>query len=110
MMRFVQRFVDRRMVQTAVDEVDAEVGEDQEERELKVAVPASWAVCEGIVELGVSADFSEEEGGCEDCDPGHGAHSLSNFHPDLVLEEFGVLEGCFVEDEDVREGGDDEVD
>jgi len=28
----------------------------------------------------------------------------------LVFEEFGVFEGCFVEDEDVGEGRDDEVD
>jgi hypothetical protein len=35
---------------------------------------------------------------------------LVDFHADLVFEEFGVFEGCFVEDEDVGEGRDNEVD
>ena len=55
-------------------------------------------------------DFGEEEGRREDSDPGHGAKGLADFQADLILEEFGVLEGCFVKDEDVGEGGDDDVD
>jgi hypothetical protein len=77
---------------------------------LGVIIPMSWGVPEGIVELRVSADFSEEERGCEEGDPGHGAYGLSNFHSNLVLEEFGVFESCFIEHKYVREGGDDEID
>ena len=110
MMRLVQVFVNGRMVQPAMDEVDAEVGEDEEERELAPVVPGAWAVREGIVELGVAADLGEEQGHGEEGDERHCVDGLADFHADLVFEEFGVFEGCLVEDEDVGEGGDDEVD
>jgi hypothetical protein len=35
---------------------------------------------------------------------------LADLHADLVLEELGVFEGGLIEDEDVGDGGDDEVD
>ena len=100
-MRFVQAFVDEGMVQTAVDEVDAEVGEEEEEWELEVVVVGPWFVGERVVEFGVAPDFGEEEGRGEDGDEGHGVPGLRDLHLYLVFEEFGVLEGGLVEDEDV---------
>jgi len=88
---FMQVLIDERVVEAAVDEVDAEIGEDEEQWELKPIVPGTWAVCEGIVEFGVTADFSEEEGCGEERNPGHGVYGLANFHSDLVFEEFGCL-------------------
>lgn len=92
-----------------MDPIDAEVGEDEEEGELKVVIVGVWFVCENVVEFAVSADFREEERDGKDRDPGHGADGLFYFHADLILQELRVLEGGFVEDEDVGEGGDDEV-
>ena len=106
---FMHRFVDQGMVQTTVDSIYAEIGEKQEKRELEPIVPTSWSVCKGIVELGVALHFGEEERGCEESNEGHGANGLTDFHSDLVLEEFRVFEGCLVEYKDIGEGGDDEV-
>lgn len=106
---FVQGFVDGGVVETAVDEVDEAVGEDEEEGELEEVVPGEWRFGGRVVEFGVAAYFGEEEGCSEEGHVGHGVNSLCDFHADLVFEEFGVLEGGFVEDEDVGEGCDDEV-
>jgi hypothetical protein len=106
----MQRFVNQRVVQSAMDQVDPEIGEDEEQRELEPVVPDAGAVDGAVVELGEAAHFGEEEGGGEHRHEGHAVCGLGDLHPDLVFEEFGVLEGGFVEDEDVREGGDKEVD
>jgi hypothetical protein len=63
----------------------------------------------GVVELGVAADFGEEEGRGEQGHPGHAVYGLRDLHLHLVFEEFRVLEGRLVEDEDVGEGCDYEV-
>jgi hypothetical protein len=59
--RFVQAFVDCRVVEGAVDPVDAEVGEEDEDGELEVVVQWEGGGGGGIIELGVAADFGEEE-------------------------------------------------
>lgn len=106
----VEVLVDLGVVQPAVDPVDAEVGEDNEEGELDDVVPDSRAFCGGVVHLAVSTDLGDEEGRGEDAHDGHGAHGLGDLHGDLVLEIFGVGEGGLVEDEDVGEGCACEVD
>lgn len=108
--RFVQGFVDFRVVQAAVDPVDEEVGEEDEEGELEVIVEREGGLSRGVVEEGVAADFGGEEGGGEERHDGHGGVGLSHFEADLVLEEFGVVDCGFVKDEDVGQGGADEVD
>ncbi|KAM3073416.1 hypothetical protein ACMFMF_006622 [Clarireedia jacksonii] len=108
--RLMEGLVDERMVQPPVDEVDPKIGEDEEEWELKVVVPGAGAFGGAIVEFGEAAHFGEEEGGGEDGHYWHAVDGLGDLHTDLVFEEFGVFEGGFVEDEDVREGGDEEVD
>jgi len=47
--RLVDVFVDAWVVETAVDPVDGRVGEEEEERELQVVVPESWALVYGVV-------------------------------------------------------------
>jgi hypothetical protein len=106
----VQRLVYEGVVQTAVDEVNPKVGKDEEDRELKPIVPRTGTVGAVVVELRVAANLSEEEGNGEDGHDGKSGGGLSNLHADLVLEELGVLEGVLVEDEDVRQGGEDKVD
>jgi len=57
----------------------------------------------------VAADFSQEEGGCEEGHAWHRGAGLRYFHLDLILEELRVLEGCLVEDEYIGEGRDEKV-
>ena len=63
-MRLVERLVDARVMQPAVDEVDAEVGKGNEKWELKVVVPPARALGGTIVHLGVAADFGKESWNC----------------------------------------------
>ncbi len=49
-------------MQAPVDEVDEAVGEEEEEGELQEVVPGEGRFGGGVVELGVAADFGEEEG------------------------------------------------
>jgi len=107
--RLMQMLIDQRVVQTAVDEVDAEIGEDQEHGELQPVVIGEGLVGESVVELRVTTDFTEEERRGHDCNPRHGIYSLTDFHSDLVLEKLGVLESSLVKDEYVGERRDDEV-
>lgn len=107
-------------MQRAVNPVDAEVGERQEDRELEpvpgVTEDAQDRVGEsrvggGIVDEAVALDFSDEEGDGEDGHDRDGIEGLLDFHPHLVFEVFRVLEGGLVEDENVaerRKGGVDE--
>ena len=46
MMCLMHMLVDGGMMQTAVDEVNAAVGEKKEERELQIVVPRPWGVCD----------------------------------------------------------------
>lgn len=107
--RLVQVLVDGRVVQGTVDPVDSAIGEHQEYRELRDDVP--HAVFLGVhVQLRVALDFGVEERGGEDGHHGHRHHRLHDFLAHLVLEEFGVLEGVLVENEDVGERREREVD
>ena len=46
-------------------------------------------------------NLGKEEWYSHDCDPGHCTPSLLDLHANLVLEEFRVIEGCFIENKDV---------
>jgi len=107
--RLVQGLVDGRVVQAAVDQVDEEVGEEEEERELQDVVPEPRPVGGRVVELGVAAALGDEADGGQQGHQGHGAVGLDHLELDLVLEELGVREGVVVEDEVVGGRGDDEV-
>ena len=109
-MRFVQRLVYQRMVQSAVDPVDEEIGEANEERELEDVVEREGRIRGAIVEFGKSAHFTEKQGRGEDGHYGEGDEGLFDLEPDLVAQVFGVCEGCVVEDEDVGKGRAEEVD
>ena len=54
-----------------------------------------------VVDEAVAAYFGDEEGDGEDGHYGYRGHCLLDLHSHLVLEVFRVLEGGFVEDEDV---------
>lgn len=108
-MRLVEGLVDERMMQTSVDEVDAEIRKEEEERELQIVVICVWLIGEFVIKFGVSAHIKEEERRCEDRNEGHCVDGLFDFHSDLVLEELGVLEGGLIEDEDVGERRDNKV-
>jgi len=109
-MRLVKVLVDEWVVQIAMNPVDAEVGEDEEDGELGEVVPKSRAFIGRIVELAVSADFEAHQRGCAERHERHGLVGLNDLEPDLVLDELGVVQGTLVEDEDVRERSKEEVD
>lgn len=108
--RLVQLLVERLVVQRAVDPVDEEVGEGDEDRELRVIVPLARSVGGPVVHLRVAAHLCHEKGGGEDGHDGQGAERRGDLEADLVLDVLGVLEVCGVEDEEVGERGEGEVD
>lgn len=111
--RLVQALVEELAVQGAVDPVDAEVGEGQEDGKLDPVPGAAEEGEERVGELGVgggvideaeTADFGDEEGNGEDGHDGDCFEGLLDFETHLVLEVFGMLEGGLVKDENVAEG------
>lgn len=105
----VQRLVEKLRVQSAVDQVDEEVGKEEEQRKLEVVVPQARSIFSSVVELRISHNLGQEEGRGADGHDGESLVSLPDFHADLVLQELGVLEGVLVEDEEVGERGKDIV-
>lgn len=98
-MWLMETLVDHWVVKSAVNEVDPEIGEREEERELGNRVPGSWAIFRSIVELCIATHFGHKEERGHD---GHDRHSLiglAHLHSNLVLQELGMLEGCLIEDE-----------
>nr|POE65074.1 hypothetical protein CFP56_34742 [Quercus suber] len=90
----VDAFVQDWVVQRAVDPVDAEVGEHDEDGELDDVVPATHpfeermgeaGLGDGVVDEAVATDFGDEEGDGEDGHDWDGLHSLSDLHAHLVL-------------------------
>lgn len=85
----------------AVDPIDEEVGEQDEERELQVAVQRERRIRRSIVEFGVAAHLAEEKGRREDGHDRQRFQSLADFEPHLILEVFRMRESGMVEDEDI---------
>lgn len=108
-MRLVQALVEDGVVQAAVDPVDEEVGEAEEEEVLQDIIRCKRCLFEGVVQLAVSADFEQEEGHGEDGHDWQCADGLLDLEPDLVLEVLWVLEGGFVENKDIGQRREDEV-
>lgn len=101
MVGFMQSFVDFRMMQAPVDPIDEEIGEQDEERELKEIVQAKRGIRRGLIKFRVAAHFTEEKGRCEDGHDGKRFQSLANFEPNLILKIFRMHERCVVENKDV---------
>lgn len=108
--RLVEVLIHPGVVKATVNPVDAKVGEEEEEGDLEPVPPRPGGFVERVVEEAVTPDLGDEEGGGAEGHDGHGFVGLLDFEPDLVLEELGVLKGFLVEDEEVGEGGEDEVD
>ena len=100
----MQRLVDALVVQAAVDPVNAEIGEADEQWKLQPVVPDSRTLLCRVVELRVAAHFSQEPGRGEDGHDGESDVRLLHLKSDLVLEVSWVGEGSLVEDEEVRCG------
>lgn len=66
-MWFVQRLVNRRIVQTPVDPVDTQIGEGNEQRELEEVVECKRSVRRSVVEFPKTTNFKQEEGRGENC-------------------------------------------
>ena len=106
----VDVLVDAGVVQAAVNPVDAQVGEADEEGNLGVVIPSSRAVFGAVVELGVSAHLGQEPGNSEDGHDGEGDVGLLHLKLDLMFEVSRVVEGGLVEDKEVGCAGEDVVD
>ncbi len=89
-MRLVESPVYERVMEATVDPVHEEIGEGDEKWELQVVVQKERLVGRVVVEFSVTAHLGEEEGDSEDRHDGEGDQGLSDFHTDLVFEEFGV--------------------
>lgn len=97
--RLVQALVDERVMQPAVDPVDAEVGEHDEEGELQPVVEGEGRVFGGVVELAVAAHLGEHQRHGAERHEGHGDHGLFHLEDDLVAKVLGMLESLLVEDQ-----------
>lgn len=97
------------MVEASVNPVDAEIGKEDEYRELQVVVEREWSVIKPVVEFGIALYFQGEEASCQQSHTRHGRHSLLDLHGHLILEVFRVVEGGLIEHEDIGEGSADEV-
>lgn len=101
----MERLVDSGMVETTVDPVDEEVGEKEEEGELDVVVQGKGCLSSSIVKSCIAPYLGGEEGAGQDSHYGHRRQSLLHLESNLVLQEFGVLEGVVIEYEEIGEGG-----
>ena len=98
-MGLVKVLVDERVVQVAMDPVDAEIGEDEEDGELEEVVPESRALLGRVVELAVPADFEAHQWSRAERHEGHRLVGLDDLEPDLVLDELWVVQSALVENE-----------
>ncbi len=106
----VESLVYPRVVQSTVDPVDQEVGEEDEDGELEVVVEVEWCFGGCIVEFAVASDFSGKEWARHDGHDGHCYHCLLHLEANLVLEVFRVLECVLVEDEEIGERSANKID
>lgn len=102
-MRLVEVFVDPRMVQATMCDINEGVGEKQKQRNLEQKVSPSAVVLQRPKQLRVALGFSDEPGNGEQSHDGNGLHGLINFHPDLILQIFRMFEVLVVVDHVVRE-------
>jgi hypothetical protein len=98
----VKVLVDARVVQIAVNPVDAEITEDNKGGKLEDIPPEARTFFGGVVELAVATDFGEEDWGVQDGHDWHRLVGLLDFKPNLVLDVLRVVQGALVEDELVR--------
>lgn len=108
-MGLMERFVDQFVVKASMDEVDAKIGEEEEQWNLRPVVPNTGALGCRIIQLAVAQHFRQEKWRCKDGHYGERDGCLGYFHADLILEEFGMFHAVFVEDENIGEGGENEV-
>lgn len=109
MVRFVQGLVDPRMMESAVNPVDEEVGEKDEEGELKPVVERKWCFRGSVVQFGPPSNFGQHTGRGEDCHNRHGFVGLDDFEAHLILQVFWMIYGGFVKDKNVGESGANEI-
>lgn len=108
--RFVQGLVYPRVVQATVDPIDEEVCKANEERELEDVVEPERCLSRRIVQFGMALHFADKEGDGEYSHDWERDRGLLDLQADLILKIFGVGEGGMVEDEEIGEGGANEVD
>lgn len=103
-MGLVEGLVNQRVVQAAVNPVDAEIGEGDKKRKLEDAIVRERLFVDGVVQLGVSPNLGDQEGSGQKRHDRHRSHGLRNLHGDLIFEELWMLDCRLVPDEDVGEG------
>lgn len=99
--RLVKRLVDKWVMQAAVDPVNTKVCEEDEKGELEDVVQREGRIGKAVVKLRVTAYFGQHASGSQERHDWHGFVCLDNFHANLVLEIFRMLECRFVEHIDV---------
>lgn len=71
-MGLMEDFVHFWVVQTAMDPVDEEISERDEEQELEIVVTSKRCIGRGVVKLSVATHFAEEKRCREYCHDGDG--------------------------------------
>lgn len=95
----VEMLVDARMMESSVDPVDEEVGEQQEHWELDDVVPPARTLLGGVVDLAVTSNLKPKCGSCQNGHTGQRLQRLPYFHANLVLQILRMFEGLVIEDE-----------
>ena len=109
MVRLVQGLVHKRMMQASVNPVDAEVGEEDEERKLDHVVPGEGGLGWQVVQFRITTHFGKHAHGSQKRHQWHGPVRLADLQPDLVLEILGVVFGRLVENEVIGQSSAQEV-
>lgn len=96
----MERLVQAGVMQTTVDPVDKEVGEEEEEGKLEGVVKREGRLSQSVVEFRIPPYLSREKRACQDRHYGHRDEGLLHLQLHLVFEVFRVLEVVVVEYEE----------
>jgi hypothetical protein len=97
--RLVEMLVNQGVVQITVNPINAKVGKNQEQWKLRKVVPKTGALFGGVVEFAVAANLEHHERCGTKSHERHRLVGLDDLQPDLILDEFRVIQGPLIEDE-----------
>lgn len=106
--RLVQRLVQQRVVQPAVNQVNPEIRKHYKQRKLGPQVPGGIVV-QLPVELRVPSELGDKAHGRQQRHERNGAKGLLDFQANLVSQKLGVLHGLLIKHQRIAEPGDTQI-
>ena len=100
-MRLVEGLVHSWVMQSSMNPIHQEVGEEDEKWELQYIVQSEWCFYGCVVQLGISFDFCEEKWYGQDSHYRYGLQGLMDLKAHLVLEVLWMRECSVIEDEEI---------